>query len=89
MPEEVRHKLTKVVDIHVILSDINDAHLEELHAILSQHKGRCKVRITVERPGIGNVGILTGSHYQVEPSDELVKDLDALHMQKILTFSQN
>ncbi len=89
LPEEVRQKLTRVMDIHVILSDINEACLAELHAILSRHKGHCKVRITVERPGIGNVGILAGTQYQVEPSDELVKDLDALHMQKVLTFSQN
>jgi DNA polymerase-3 subunit alpha len=89
LPEEVREKLTKVVDIHVMLSDLEDAHLAELRQILSRHKGGCKVRITVERPGIGNIGVLAGPQYQVKPSDELVKDLDALHMEKVLTFSEN
>lgn len=88
-PEELREQKANALEIKFPLYAVNDSFLEQIKNVLVRHKGRQRVRLVVEKPGVGEVTIQTGRNFYVSINDELITDLlEKVEGEKVLTFAE-
>jgi DNA polymerase-3 subunit alpha len=89
LPEEIRSKQAKILEIHLPLFHLSDTVLKQIKRVVGRHKGRKNVRIIVEKPGVGEVAVQAGKGFHVSIDDELLTDLqENVEGEKVLTFAE-
>ncbi|MCX7049651.1 MAG: DNA polymerase III subunit alpha [Candidatus Sumerlaeota bacterium] len=83
-----RERLAKFLDVTLPVASISPEVIGHIKQALSRYSGRCKVRIVVQN-GSGAVKIQADSRFSVEPSDEVLKALEALPFSKTLQFAES
>lgn len=76
--EEVQEKMTKSITINLITTGLDNKTLESMKIILSSHKGRIPTFIYFKTPENKKVTLALGGDYTVQPSVELVNELEEL-----------
>lgn len=88
VPEELRREKANFLEIRLPLYCAEDKILEQISALLLQHKGNTRVRIIIDKPGAGAITIQTGRSFYVTISDELITQLmENVEGEKVLTFA--
>jgi DNA polymerase-3 subunit alpha len=76
--EDVQEKMTKSISITLITTGLNKKTLESLKFILSSHKGETPAYIGFKTPENKKVTLAAGSDFCVQPSIELINELEEL-----------
>ena len=85
-PTEARKKLAKMVDFEISPQDATEENLERIRELCRKYKGRLKLRITMNKPGVGRFSLEAGKQLSVAPADELIKEAEALPFHHTLLF---
>ncbi len=85
-PADARKKLTRVVEFELPVSAASEENLNQLKALCYRHKGRCKLRITLNKPGVGKFSLETKKQLKVAPTDDLIRETQGLPFHNVLTF---
>jgi len=75
-PFEEIYKLISAININ--LSGIRENIFESLKALLGAHRGRVPVYLRLDTPAKSRVQLIVGEGLYVEPSEQLIQDLDEL-----------
>jgi len=85
-PEAARKKIARVVEFELSPVDITDQNLEQIRAICRKNRGRLKLRISVNKPGLGKITLEAGKKINAAPTDELVSGAATLAFPHTLRF---
>jgi len=77
---DIRSKLTKALTIEVSSFDVNDKLIGEINSVISKYPGRTKLRFRFIDSDEGIVVGVSSSQKTIELSNELLKELDSLHI---------
>jgi DNA polymerase-3 subunit alpha len=76
--EDVQDKMTKSIEITLVTTGLNKKTLELLKLILSEHQGLIPAYISFKTPENKKVTLATGGEFNVQPSIELINELEEL-----------
>ena len=76
--EEVKKRFTKSVSIGIVSAGLEKDALDTIKGILSQYRGSIPVFITITTPDEKRINIQASDDFRVQPSDNLIKDLEEL-----------
>lgn len=65
------------VEILLDLSCTTEEHVARLRQVLSGHKGNCPVHFLIVLPGVGSLRLRASAKWTVEPSERLLKEVEA------------
>ena len=74
---DARDRLARSVVVSMEHEQVGDENLASLRNVLETYPGKCDVVLEVATPDHGEVGVRAGNHFQVRPTDELLKTLRA------------
>lgn len=77
---DIRNKLTKYLTLELPVPDVNEKLIGELDTVLSKYPGKTKLRIKLVDTEEGIVAGASSSSKTVELSNELFKELSAMHV---------
>ena len=83
-PFEAIYKLISAININ--LSGIRENIFESLKALLGSHRGNVPVYLRLDTPAKSRVQLIVGEGLYVEPSEQLIQDLDELLGQEHLSL---
>ncbi len=88
VPEEVRSNNVQGLEIKFPAYGVTETFLTQIKRVLEQHKGKRRVHLVVEKPGVGAVAIQPHRSFYVSIDEELITDLlEKVEGEKILTFT--
>ena len=76
--EEVQDKMTKAISINLAATGLNKKTLESLKLALSSHKGSIPIYLYFKTPEDKRVALAMGKDFNVQPSIELIDELEEL-----------
>ncbi|MEE8359687.1 MAG: DNA polymerase III subunit alpha, partial [Candidatus Omnitrophota bacterium] len=76
--DEVRKRYTKSVAINVMSAGLENKTLSTIKGILSNHRGPIPVYVIITTPGDRKVDIQASDDLRVQPTDEMIKDIEDL-----------
>ena len=76
--EEVQDKMTKAISINLATTGLNKKTLESLKLALSSHKGSIPIYLYFKTPEDKRVALAMGKDFNVQPSIELIDELEEL-----------
>jgi DNA polymerase-3 subunit alpha len=85
-PSEARKKLAKLVEFEIPSGEATAENLERISELCKKNKGRLKVIITLNKPGVGRFSLEAGKQLLVAPSDDLIKAAETLPFHHTLIF---
>lgn len=85
-PSDARKKLAKLVEIEIPPMEATPENLERIKDICKKNKGRLKVLITLNKPGVGKFGLGAGKQHHVAPTDDFIKAAETLPFRHTLSF---
>lgn len=77
---DVRTKLTKTFTLEVSMAEVNDTLIKEIRAIAAKYPGNIKLRFKLIDEAEGISVSMNSSNTAVEINNELLRDLDRIHI---------
>ncbi|MBN1901086.1 DNA polymerase III subunit alpha [Candidatus Sumerlaeota bacterium] len=85
-PSDARKKMAKAVEFEIPPEEATEKNLESILGICKKNKGKLKVRISLNKPGVGSFCLEAGKQILAAPSDELIKAAEELPFRNALFF---
>jgi len=84
--EEFRIKHTKTIRLSFPAELVDQKTVKTLKAIISSHKGSCRLCIQMKTEDDGTILLETGKDFRVKATDEFLRKIHKWDIQKELTF---
>ncbi len=89
---DARKRYVKKVAIEIDVTDVTNGELGRVKKILESNAGDCKTHLTLNVPhdfGQGRTELVLPEHLWVEPTDELLTDLERIFRRKVVKLSSS
>jgi DNA polymerase-3 subunit alpha len=78
---DIRNKLTKFLTLEVSSFDVTEVMIEEIQSVIAKYPGKTKLRVKFVDEEEGIVVGVTSAQKAIELSNDLLRELDGIHIQ--------